>query len=302
MVALRSTHEENPDDGENDEEAKAENTATTSSDKTERPLVPGKGITDTRWVGRASTLHRFSKRHVLKATSDTMKDVMKNSIDGNARAVASGYLTTIRSPSFLLLQTAFKKVLSAVNTVSEYLQKKCIDIGAAMQEIAMLKTESRRLRSDTHWKASIEEAETPAATIDVNLRAAIVEKDETTRERKKPRRIDGNPASQVRLKYTDTMKMQHFYPAMDKIISKLDERFPLFLGDFKYLQPANFDSTGAEAIRSLAQRHSLDCDRTATQWRLFSHVEEVRSKTALVDICSTVPERYSELRRLYQIC
>jgi len=44
----------------------------------------------------------------------------------------------------------------------------------------------------------------------------------------------------------------------------------------------------------------LDCDRTATQWRLFSHEEEVRSKTALVDIYSTVPEHYSELRRLYQ--
>jgi len=160
---------------------------------------------------------------------------MKNFTDGNARAAASGYLTTIRSPSFLVLLTAFKKVLSTVNTVSEYLQKKCIDIGAAMQEIAILKTEIRRLRSDAHWKASIEEAETLAATINVNLRATIDEKDETTRERKKPRRIDDNPTSQVRLKYTDTLKIQDFYPVMDKIISELDERFPLVLGGFQYL-------------------------------------------------------------------
>jgi len=63
-VALRADEEDDPDQ---DEETDDEDAGESSKVPSERPLVPGKGISDTRWISRASTLHRFTKAHVIRA-------------------------------------------------------------------------------------------------------------------------------------------------------------------------------------------------------------------------------------------
>ena len=299
-VALRADEEDDPDQ---DEETDDEDAGESSKVPSERPLVPGKGISDTRWISRASTLHRFTKAHVIRATLLVLDEVIADKgTDAKARAAALGFKTTIKSPSFILLLVAFRGLLNSVNSVSEYLQKATLDIGSAMSQVAALKKEISTLRSESYWEEVRTESRALAASLDVDLEAAEDEDEASTRKRKISRKIDENPGTQTFLGIVDRIRVQHFHPALDKIVNELDRRFPLALGDFQYLQPKNFQALSAEAgISRLAQNYGLDSDRTVAQWRLFRHTGGISRKTDLKEICASLPEHFEELRLLYQI-
>ena len=171
------------------------------SNKTkERPVIPGRGISDTRWIGRASTLNRFGKPHVITAALETVNEVIEStSTDAKARAVALGFKNTLQSVTFLTLLVAFKPLLYAVNGVSEYLQQKNIDIGSAMNQVAALKKEIQALRSDEHWNTVLKETSDVAAVVGVNLEDEVEKTEATQRRRKVSKKIDENPDTEAEL-------------------------------------------------------------------------------------------------------
>ena len=301
-VSPRPTDDEEQEDEDDDEDSAVLDLPLTSKQqRKERPVIPGKGISETRWIGRASTLHRFAKQHVLRAALDAAVQVIDDTSEAEVRATALGFKNTIRSPSFIVLLVAFKPLLGAVNVVSEYLQKKNLDIGSAMGQVASLKAEIAALRSDTHWKKVVQEAEALAASLGVDFQDEVEQADSSRRSRKKSQKYDDKPETQVQLSLLDSIRVDQYYPALDKITSELDERFPLDLGDFKFLQPFHFQNSSAEeGIVSLAERYDLDADKTLFQWRLFRHTEGIVQKD-LLDICASVPDNYTELRMLYQV-
>jgi len=140
------------DEGDEEDNKNDEDGQETAKKEKERNLVPGKGISDTRWISRASTLHRFNKPQVLRAALDTINKVFDETTDPKARAAATGYKATIRSVNFIVLLVAFKPLLGAVNTVSEYPQSPTIDINTAMNEIAAINLEIENLRTEAHRK------------------------------------------------------------------------------------------------------------------------------------------------------
>ena len=278
-------NEEDSDDLNLEQQGNSSETSQASTAKkrtTEIPLVPGKGISDTRWVGRAFTLHRFSKPHVLEATVKTMDYIIETTSDPKARAPAIRYKATLQSPSFIVLLAAFNPVLAAVNTTSEYLQSPDVDIGTAMSEIEKLKLEIQTLRLEAKWEDTLKNASTLAKAVGFDLYQKI-EECESTRPRKLPRKLDERPETHANFSFIDKIRTQHFLPAVDKIIAELQDRFPPDLADFKYLQPAHFGTlTAEEGIKRLAERYKLDVDKAVSQWRLFRHTKDIgrEKKTA----------------------
>jgi len=204
------------------------------------PLTSGAGICDTRWDVRASTLHRYTQPVVLAAAARTLDHVIETTTDANARATAIGLKKSIHEPEFLLMFTSFKSVLGAVNVVSKYLQTVQTDVGTAMDKVEALKSEVRLLRTEETWEKARKEAVQLAGNLGIDLEGQIRAKEESTRPRKKPKRIDDRPETAVSLGVVDNIRTQHYFPSLHKLITELDTRFPDELKDFKYLQPNNF--------------------------------------------------------------
>ena len=233
----------------------------------------------------------------------TLDHVIETSDDLKARATAVGLRRSIHEPKFLLLLCAFRPVLAAVNLVSKFLQTVEIDISSAMKKVECLKSEIRLLRSDSAWEKACEEAESLASHLGVNISVEKEQTQETRRPRKKPRRIDEHPETQAVLSSFDSLRTQHYFQALDKLISELDKRFPNELSDFMYLQPDNYFLEEAEkGLERLSERYAdhLVPEEAIHQWRIFRLTSHLQGKP-LVEICTLVPDYYTDLKMLYRI-
>ena len=104
-----------------------------------------KGLSETRWNSRASSLERLKQKGVLQAVLDTIEHVGDTTSDGTARGKAIGLLSTIKQFEFVVCLCSLSPVLALINTVSEYLQKECIDLLQTHNLIASLKVEITEL-------------------------------------------------------------------------------------------------------------------------------------------------------------
>ena len=144
-------------------------------------------------------------------------------------------------------------------------------------------------------------AKTQAQCVEKDLGEEMSKKEERTRPRKVPKRFDSSQTTAT-IFSVDSIRLQHFYSAIDKMLAELDKRFPEELKDFAYLQPKHFDKPEADsAIRRLCLKYRALVSPTAvTERRLFRHAEGLREMT-LAEICTKVPSHYVDLKTLYRI-
>jgi len=131
-------------------------------------------------------------------------------------------------------------------------------------------------------------AKTQAQCVEKDLGEEMSKKEERTRPRKVPKRFDSSQTTAT-IFSVDSIRLQHFYSAIDKMLAELDKRFPEELKDFAYLQPKHFDKPEADsAIRRLCLKYrALVSPNAVTEWRLFRHTEGLREMTAMseTDVC-----------------
>jgi len=248
-------------------------------------------------------MQRYTEPEVFEATVRTLKHVIDNASDSESKSTAIGLLAHITSPKFALMLAAFRNVLLAVNRVSISLQSKTIDTATAMKIIGNLKDELQRYRtSPEYWKSSVETARVLAARAGVDFAEALSELQETTRQRKHRRKLDDRPETAASSNWLDTLRTQHFYPALDKMIAEVNTRFPCELGDFAYLEPKHFKDPEAEdGIRRLSAKYQRFVDSNAvTEWRLSRNTEGLDRKS-MVQVCEEIPDEYVSLKKLYRI-
>jgi len=262
-----------------------------------RPLAPGIGISDTRWDTRASTLRRYARAIVLKATVDTINHVIDTTDDPSARATAIGLEKSVRQPRLLLLLVAFQLVLEAVNTVSNFLQTVKIDIAAALVKTECLKSEIQHLRTEEACEKAKQKAYELGRLMDVDIDEQL--EDERSRRRKLSRRPDEHAETEPQFDPLDALCIFHYYKALDKLIAELEKRFLRDFADFKFLHVQ-----AEAALEKLARRYKykshLKPDEAARQWRIFRHTPDLTAKTLAVSF-SMVPDYYSSLKIVYQI-
>lgn len=259
------------------------------------PVVPGKGMSDTRWSSRAMALERYASLPVLKAAIATVEHVIESTSDGRTRAVAIGILKSVKTTEFVVLLCAFKPVLSVVNLVSEYLQNPQLDLLSAMQRVNTLRKELARMRSSEQWEKSRKDAEALVNGLEISDGA------EEKRKRKLSVRKDDNPGTHVILSTEDRLYTQGYLLALDKMTAELNRRFPSELEDFSFLQAAHLSAIDAEErISALARKYpQLDADAAVAQWRLFRHI--VKGTETMKELFTLVPSDYKDLKNLYKI-
>ena len=132
-------------------------------------------------------------------------------------------------------------------------------------------------------------AKTLAQCVEKDLDEEMSKKEERTRPRKVPKRFDSSQTTATVFSVVASIRIQHFYPAIDKMLAELDKRFPKELKDFAHLQSKNFDKPEADsAIRRLCLKYRAFVSPNAvTEWRLFRHTEGLREMTAMseTDVC-----------------
>jgi len=170
----------------------------------------------------------------------------------------------------------------------------------ADSRIACLKKELQDLRIERQWEKMLGEAEE-------EMRAVLIKDDveslelesQNRRSRKIPRRIDERPQTNFDfLDESESLRVQFYYPLLDRIISELTARFPTELKKFSSLYPKYMGNIDAESnVKELCERYSdIDSDRAGRQWKLFTH--EAPLRTSLLSVFSKVPAEFSDLRKL----
>ena len=99
------------------------------------PALYLKGLCDTRWNCRASSLRRLATEKVLNAALATTEHVSSTTTVGSVRGTAAGLLLSVANYKFLLSLQLLTPVMEAVNNVSETLQSSTIDIVKAQQQV-----------------------------------------------------------------------------------------------------------------------------------------------------------------------
>jgi hypothetical protein len=127
-----------------------------------------KGLSDTRWNCRASSLRRLQNETVFRAAVATVEHVSSTTTDGSVRGTAAGLLMSLNSFKFVLSITLFTPVLEAINNVSEYLQSSDLDILRAQQQVTALKHELRRLRGDDIWDEAVTASSSKANALNID--------------------------------------------------------------------------------------------------------------------------------------
>ena len=263
------------------------------------------GLSDTRWNCRASSLRRLCNEKVFRAVIATVEHVSLTTTDGSVRGTAAGTITSITTFKFLLSLHALTPVLEAINNVSEFLQSPNIDILLAQQQIQALCSELRRMRSNDTWESAVLRAQSMAQRLNLDSEMP------PERERKVSRRLDANIANAAVMSPLERMKVNFYFPVMDKLVIELEECFPAELQDFAFLDPKHFGAMDAELrVRRLASRYKmldgktgsytdLDVDKAVSQWRLAHSF--IQKGSSLADIYSALPKSYTELLFLYKV-
>lgn len=71
----------------------------------------------------------------------------------------------------------------------------------------------------------------------------------------------------------DKLRVNFYFPVIDKMLAELIQRFPDEALDFACLDPRHFTALDSEEkLRRLASRYELEPDVVVTQWRLFHHL------------------------------
>ena len=81
------------------------------------------------------------------------------------------------------------------------------------------------LRSDEHWNTVLKETSDIAAVVGVNLEDEVEQTEATQRRRKVSKKIDENPDTEAELTLMEKIRVKHYLPAIDKISTKLNDRF-----------------------------------------------------------------------------
>lgn len=197
-----------------------------------------KGLSETRWNCRASSLQRLQQSGVLRAALETIEHVGDTTSDGTTRGKAVGLLASVQKFEFIVCLCSLSPVLGLLNSVSECLQQQNIDLLQAHSVIAAMKNEVQSMRTDESWNNTLK-----AATLianDLGIDSELREE----RRKKIPRRLaDSDDNEGTHFDVAEKLKVDLYFNSLDRIRGQLDYRFPKELRDFAYLQPAHMQVT-----------------------------------------------------------
>ena len=223
---------------------------------------------------------------------DTVEHVSMTTTDGSVRGTAPGLLHSVNNMKFIACLQLLTHVMEAIDNVSVALQSASTNISTAQSQIAALTGELQRLRGDDSFNAALAAAESLASKLGIDCELPV------ERQRKVSRRLDANTSTAATaLGPVEQLKVNFYFPLLDRFMCEVKERFPRAVADFACLEPRNFDAIDAEErLRRLATTYDASA---VSQWRLARHL--VPAETAIHQAYQLLPQTYDALRHLYKV-
>ena len=216
-------------------------------------LIVLKSLSETRW---------YCKYSAVKAVKETypalllaLERIIERERTPENVGEAKGLLDAISKLEFLVLIEIWITILAEMNSLSEYLQRKSMDVVTAASNIKSAIESVRKKRTENHFQECVDKATVMARKEDVN----------TNFISKRIRRRNQMPGERARDEpQTDTkerFKTEVFYAVYDRIIQEMNTRFTDFctkVKDFGSLMPGNLGKK--DMFRKLAKAYEKDVD------------------------------------------
>ena len=219
-----------------------------------------KRLSDTRWASRKHAVDAVVGSYAaIVTTLDDITSGESKEHKGSIRAEAMGLSVLIQKYSFVFLMLFLQKLLNSIFVLSNYLQRKDIDIAFAKQLIDVTRKKFVDMRSDESFeslngvvKSFVEEK---CSELDVETEfkeKRVARKKRMAGEQSRDERVD-DP--------TRRFKCETYFPVLDTLVTQLDERFNDFCNTVSYfycLDPAQISEDNKESFERLCDIYKND--------------------------------------------
>lgn len=181
-----------------------------------------------------------------------------------------GLSVLIQKYSFVFLMLFLQKLLDSIFVLSNYLQRKDIDIAFAKQLIDVTRKNFVDMRSDESFeslngvvKSFVEEK---CSELDVEREfkeKRVARKKRMAGEQSRDERVDDS---------TRRFKCETYFPVLDTLVTQLDERFNDFchtVSHFYCLDPAQISEDNKESFERLCDIYKNDINTEEAIWNMI---------------------------------
>ena len=280
-----------------------------TDDDTGRIVI--KQLCETRWACRFEAIRAMEAN--LQVIVELLHTIEDETSQAKAAADARGLLHQFQSFEFLLAMVVLKQLLEHTNVVSQYLQSRQIDLGAAVSSIQATLSVLRRYRSEEKFHECFEAATSLAEMLGADIPTVL-----STRRKRVSQRLDHMWQTEhhhetVESKY----RVEFYYRVLDCMIEQIEQRFSQetqnLLVSFSYLQPEKLLKHGEEqraesSLQKLAQFYGMNGSALKTEYSLFkeSRRDCLQKCKTMLDVLQVLHQTglhrvYGELYQLYRL-
>ena len=224
----------------------------------------------------------------MQVVFELLHTIEDETSQAKAAADARGLLHQFQSFEFLLAMVVLKQLLEHTNVISQYLQSKQIDLGAAVSSIQATLSVLKRYRTDTKFHECFETAKSLADMLGVDIPTML-----STRRKRVSQRLDHMWQTEHQHETIESRYRAEFYfQVLDSMIEQIEQRFSQetqnLLVSFSYLQPEKLLKRGEEqesesSLQHLAEFYGMNGSALKTEYSLFKE-----ARRDCLQICKTV--------------
>ena len=177
-------------------------------------------LSDTRWACRYAAVNAVCQTY--DSLLLTFEEIAESS-DYSQVVQAKGLYHQLKSFTFILLLAVFDKILSATKQLSDQLQSSTIDLCSASELVTATKVLLTEYRTSEYWEKIYLYATDIARLHSIDIQP-------TTRRRKRPCHLTDDiiletVGSRESLSTSEELKIQLYFPILDKFLQELNDRF-----------------------------------------------------------------------------
>lgn len=235
-----------------------------------------KRLSNTRWASRKHAVDAVvGSFSTILATLEDINLGQSKQHKGSVRAEAMGLSVLIRKYSFVFLMLFLQKLLDTIFVLSNYLQRKDIDIAFAQQLIDVARKKFVDMRTD-------EAFESLKITVNSFLNEHCSELDVETefkekRISRKKRMADELSRDEKVDDPTTRFKCETYFTVLDTLVTQTDERFNDFRNTvtyFRSLDPSHISEENRDSFRRLCEiyKNDINIEEANVEYDTFKNV------------------------------
>ncbi len=244
-----------------------------------------KRLSDTRWASRKHAVDAVVGS--FSAILTTLEDINlgdSKEHKGSVRAEAMGLSVLLKKYSFVFLMLFLQKLLDNIFVLSNYLQRKDIDIAFAKQLIDVARNKFVDMRSDEAF-----ESLNVAVKSFINEKCSKLDVETEFKEKRiaKKKRMAGELSRDERVDDpTMRFKFETYFTVLDTLVTQVDERFNDFRNSVTYfycLDPSQISEENKDSFRSLCEiyKDDINTEEAVVEYDTFTDVyAEIRTSLA----------------------